>query len=272
MSQPMTKMLQTLAARGRCAIIAPGLALAALALAFSGTASAQTALPPPAVFGQADTRQDRIEELESQLREATAENERMQFELIQARREVSRLQAMVGDLSAANSAIPAEPAATAAPAPAPTTPSVSPTAQQQGSLGTLPGVALPAEPGPAYSFARELLLNGRYADAEVAFAQFIEQHPSADTAPDARYWHAFTLLARSNYQGAAAGFLDYLQRYASGPRAPEALVRLGMALVGLDRDREACAAFRDLPRRYPRASQSVRDLATRESRALSCTA
>jgi TolA-binding protein len=50
---------------------------------------AQTPLPPPA-YGQADARQDRIEELENQLREATAENERLQFEVIQRDREINR--------------------------------------------------------------------------------------------------------------------------------------------------------------------------------------
>lgn len=265
----MTKFIHQLAMRGRCAILAAGLALGLPALA-----SAQTVLPPPGAYGQADARQDRIEELENQLREATAENERIQFELMQARREVSRLQAMVGDLSAANAAIPEEPPAPSAPA-APASPQRQLQEQHTGTLGALPASAAPAapvEPGVAYGQARELLLNGRYAEAEAAFTQFLEQHPTADSAPDARYWLAFALLARSNFQGAAAGFLDYLQRHATGPRAPEALVRLGMALAGLDREREACAAFRDLPRRYPRASQSVRDLATREQRALTCAA
>ncbi|HRE45898.1 MAG TPA: hypothetical protein PKY87_18280, partial [Terricaulis sp.] len=76
----------------------------AAGLLFAPAALAQTPLPPPS-YGQADDRQDRIEELETQLREATAENERIQYELIQAQREVRRLQAMVSELTGANQAL-----------------------------------------------------------------------------------------------------------------------------------------------------------------------
>ena len=78
--------------------------IAAAGLLFSTAALAQTQLPPPA-YGQADVRQDRIEELENQLREATAENERLQFELIQAQRETQRLRGMVGELAGVNQSL-----------------------------------------------------------------------------------------------------------------------------------------------------------------------
>ena len=73
-------------------------------------ALAQTQLPPPA-FGQADSRQDRIEELEGQLRDATAENERLQNQLTQAQREVQRLRGMVGELSSVNQSLQTAPPA-----------------------------------------------------------------------------------------------------------------------------------------------------------------
>ena len=57
-------------------------------------ASAQTPLPPPTSMNSADARQDRIEELERQLRDPTAENEQLQNQLNQANREVTRLLAM----------------------------------------------------------------------------------------------------------------------------------------------------------------------------------
>jgi tol-pal system protein YbgF len=250
-------------------------------------AAAQTALPPPGSYGQADARQDRIEELEGQLREATAANERVQFELIQANREIARLRGMMGELAAANQSL-----ATPDPALAPTAPPATPaggnpepqTAQQRatGTLGTLPASAVPATPppaappateaGPAYSAARQLLVDGRYAEAEAAFTAFLAAHGSAETAPDARYWLAFTLLARNNYADAAANFVTYLQTYRNGPRAPDAQVRLGMALAGMGDQRQACSAFNALPTRYPRAPQNVRDLAVREARANNCAA
>jgi tol-pal system protein YbgF len=257
--------------------------LAAAGLVSLAAASAQTPLPPPA-FGQADVRQDRIEELEDQLREATAENERLQHDLIQAQREIQRLRGMVGELAGVNQSLsegqPAPLEGGAAPprdsgrAPPPSGgPAGSPPPPAQtGSLGTLSASQLPGDAGAAYTRARELLVNGRYAEAEAAFGQFLQTFPDAETAADARFWFAFTLLARNNYADAAANFVQYLQRTPNGPRAPEAQVRLGMALAGMGENRQACGAFANLPRRYPNASRAVRDLAARESRAANCAA
>lgn len=262
-------------------------ALVAAGFLFASPALAQTQLPPPA-YGQADARQDRIEELETQLREATAENERLQFEIIQRDREITRLRGMVGELAGVNQSLATPPAEGQAPAATPTPPNrgggqasnANPApatlneAQRAatGTLGTMPASAAspPREPGPEYSRARELLVNGQYAEAELAFAGFLEAFPRAETAADARFWLAFTQLARNNYEDAAANFLSYLQNSRNGPRAPEAQVRLGMALVGMGQQRQACGAFASLATRYPNAPRNIRDLATREARAAQC--
>ncbi len=248
-----------------------GAAAALGLLVLAAPSSAQTQLPAPA-FGQADARQDRLEALESQLSEATAENERLQFELAQARREVSRLNGVVGELSSVNQTLTAERTAAAA-APRPRTRQAAPAAPAPAAAAPPAAPAAnPAEAGAAYSQARELLVAGKNAEAEAAFAQFLQSYPAAETAQDARYWLAFTLLARNNYQDAAANFVQYLQANPRGPRAPEAQVRLGMALAGLGQTRQACGAWASLQTRYPNASRSVRDLAARESGAAQCQA
>lgn len=251
--------------------------IAAAGLLFAPAALAQTQLPPPA-YGQADARQDRIEELESQLREATAENERIQYELMQAQREIRRLQGMVSELTGVNQALstPSPDAPGATPAPAPAAPNnqrsqaTPPAPAQTGQLGTLSADQLPGDAGQAYSRARELLVNGRNAEAEAAFEEFLRRFPDADTAADARFWFGYTLLARQNYADAAASFVQYLERWPRGPRAPEAQVRLGMALAGMGETRRACAAFSSLASRYPNATASVRQLAAREAGVSRC--
>lgn len=260
--------------------------IAAAGFLFVTPALAQTQLPPPQ-FGQADARQDRIEGLESQLREATAENERLQFEIIQRDREIQRLRSMVGELAGVNQQLgtppadgatpgatpPNAPRADAGPAPSGLNP------QQQaatGALGTIPaGSAAPApapDPDAAYARAQGFLTAGQYAEAEAAFGEFVQQFPNVTQTANARYWYAFTLLARNNYRDAAAGFVQYLQRAPRGPRAPEAQVRLGMALIGMGERQQGCSAFAALPRQYPNAPRNVRDLATREARAAQCAA
>ena len=278
--------------------------IAAAGLLFAAPALAQTQLPPPAQYGNADARQDRIEELQGQLTEATADNERLQYELNQRDREIQRLRNMVGELAGVNQQLATPPADGAPPPPGGTAPPNAPRADagpapsrlnatQQanvGTLGTIPAGSAPptqtsaattpaATPDELYSRAQSYLAAGRYPDAEVAFADFLERYPNVVQTPNARFWYAFTLLARNNYGDAASSFAQYLQRTPQGPRAPEAQVRLGMALAGLARDgtndaaelRQACGAFNSLATRYPNAPRNVRDLATREARAANCT-
>ncbi len=241
-------------------------------------AVAQTTLPPPA-FGTADQRQDRIQQLEEALREAEGRNEQLQRELNEANREITRLRGMVGELAGVNQELSTAPAEASQPAPggAETAPSTLNEAQRRatGTLGSMPANAAPpppSDPGEIYSRAREQLVNGQLAEAEAAFGQFLQHHPDAEQAADARFWFAFTLLARNNYEDAASNFVQYLRDTPQGPRAAEAQVRLGMALIGMGQQRQGCAAFSSLTSRYPNAPRNIRDLATRESRAAQCAA
>jgi tol-pal system protein YbgF len=258
---------------------------AAAGLLFVLPASAQTQLPPPA-FGQADMRQDRIEELEGQLRDSEAEKEELQRRLNEANRELARLRAMVGELAGVNQSL-STPPADGAPGPAAITPPPSQDRRseadglndaqraQVGTLGTIPADAAPApptDPAAAYAQAGRLLNAGRYAEAEIAYQQFIEQFPNATEAGIARFWLAYTQAARNNHRDAASNFVAYLQRTPNGSRAAEAQVRLGMALLGMGERQQGCSAITSMARRYPNAPANARDLAAREARAANCSA
>lgn len=267
---------------------------------FTADASAQRRQPPPpppTAVQQADEQQNRIEELEAQLRDATAQNEDLQRQLMESQRENARLRGMVGELAGVNQSLqqgqtpPADPNA-APPVASDSNPPLAGGNDQRsdnssslnsaqvnatGTLGTLsqsevPSGPPPADPADVYANARSLLVGGKYADAEIAFQQYLQQFPDAQNAADARFWLAYTLLARNNYQDAASNFVDYLQHNRTAARAPEAQVRLGMALAGMGQTQQACAAFADVTRRYPNATRTVRDLATRESNAARCSA
>lgn len=267
--------------------------IAAASLACALPAAAQTQLPPPGSYAPADARQDRIEELESQLRQATAEQEELQRQLMLANREITRLRGMVGELAGVNQDAvnsigdPNAPAQQVDPnSGAPLAPPGRESAniyggaqaRATGTLGSLSENQLPApsmpvrDAGDDYDAARNLLNNGQLAEAEVAFSGFLERYPQDANAADARYWYAFTLLARHSYQDAAANFVNYLQNHGTTARAPEAQVRLGMALIGMGQQRQGCGAFNQLTTRYPNAVRAVRDLAAREARAAQCSA
>jgi TolA-binding protein len=292
----MTDTSQPFQARGGRTALAVFAGLALLSSSIPFAAAQAVGRPPPDAYAPApassyagaSVRQDRIEELEAQVAAATAENERLQYELMQSERELTRLRNMVGELADTNTTLQdsiANPApATGAPAPlnGPATGGASngaisdngadARARATGTLGTLSANDAPApqvDSATAFQNAQTLLLNNRAAQAEVAFEEFLTAHGDSAEAPDARYWYAFTLLSRNDYDRARGAFVDFLQRHPQHARAPEAQVRLGMALVNLDQTRLACAAFRDLPRA---ATRAVRDLAARESRAANCPA
>jgi tol-pal system protein YbgF len=251
-------------------------------ICFAASAGAQE-LRPPAALTPAQ-RQDRVEELERLLQQATDENDRLQHQLRQAQAEVRRLQTMVSDLAAVRDArdeieTQSNESRTPARAPAPARGQQSqadstlpPTRAAQGSLGTLPASDLPNDPGVAYQQARELLLNGQTRQAEEAFGDFLARFGEDRNAPEARYWLSFTLLAREAHQEAVTGFADYLRRYPRGQRAADALFRLGVALKGLGRSQQACQAFAELPSRFPQSPRSLRDQATRERNGMRCSA
>jgi tol-pal system protein YbgF len=259
-------------------------AIAAAGFFFVGAAAAQTNLPPPQQYGSADARQDRIQELEQALRDATAENERLQNDIIQRDREIQRLRNMVGELAGVNQQLSAPPADGQTPAASPPSspradagPSGLSAAQQAntGSLGSIPAASVSAPP-PAptadelYNRAQANLNAGRYAEAEIDFAAFLEAYPNVTQTANARFWYAYTLLARNNYRDAADSFVQYLRRAPQAPRAAEAQVRLGMALIGLGERQQGCAAITSLAESYPNASAAVRELAAREARVARC--
>lgn len=271
------------------------LAAAALLAAFAAGAVAQAPAPvltPDPVAAEAASRQDRIEELEFLVTQTTAENERLQMELRAARQDVARLQRLVAEMAEANQALEQSVSAPRS-EDLPATAAGAQRSQDDriaearnaatGVLGVIPADAsLPAASAldpeaaaAAFRHARELLLAAPLPDAEAAFADYLQRFPSAEDAPDARYWLAFTMLGQGDYQNAATAFADYLQMHKDdpGPRnqAAAALLRLGISLAGMGMRADACLAFRDSAA-HPRASQTTRSQAAQEQRRNGCGA
>lgn len=247
------------------------LAALAGALAFALPAAAQTVLPPPTANGQADARQDQIEDLQRQLQRATSDNEALQMQLRDARAEVARLQGVVGELTAANAAAVQQstPASGGAVVPQGGGPTPAPPPASAPAAAADPAAAT-----AAYSRGRELLQRGNLAEAETVFADYLHNFPNGNPAQvsDALYWYGYVLLARNDYENARVTFVQYLTRYRNGARAADSQVRLGIALSRLGDTQRACTAFTNVPQRYPGSPAAVREQAANEARALHCPA
>ncbi len=250
--------------------------LAAILLTLAGPAGAQNA---PA---SSTALLARIQQLEEDLRRLTGRVEELEF----AQR---RLEARQGEGAATPgpgpSPPPASPAPTAAapePRPTPGTPpaaaAVEPdaAARQGYVLGTLPEGTLrdrPATPPAAdgYEAGLDFLQAARWAEAEQAFAAFVQENADDPRAPAASYWLGETYLLRKDYQTAAAVFARNYRTYGDGaPRAPDSLLKLGVALAALGEREKACQSFAELAKRHPNAPAPIRQELSRRRSAAGC--
>lgn len=255
-------------------LMAAAVAFAAAVVVCPAHAQSITSAPPPS---ENLTRlQERVDELEGLLRQATADSERLSIELRRTKADNARLQRLLDDALAGQQGAPA-PGDPGTPAPAPAAPrptgsNFTPPASASGTLGTLPAGAAPGDAAQAFREARRLLDATRWPEAELSLTSFLREHPDSPDAPEARYFLGRTQIVLGLHGDAAATFVDFLRKSPSSPRAPDAWVRLGMSLKGMGQTPQACAAFRDLPVKYPAASAAVRQLAVSEARAAQCPA
>ena len=125
-------------------------------------------------------------------------------------------------------------------------------------------------PREQYAHGFSLLRTANYAEAEVAFKEFLSRNPDDPLADNARYWLGETFYARGEYAPAAETFLDAYQINKTGPKAPDSLLKLGMSLGSLNKVPEACATYRELSTAIPDAPVSIKTRAQKEARALRC--
>jgi len=208
---------------------------------------------------QIATLSDRIGDLEQTLQRVNRQNESLTYDLDQARRgsgeqkvrgdaleaRLAALEKKLADMEAAAAAAPV--AAEVPPPPAP-----------------------PADPAVAFNAARQLLLDGDFANAEAAFSIFVTNYPDSPRTPEARYWLGETLFVREAYGDAAGAYLGAVRGWPQTSWAPDATLKLSRALVALKKPADACKTLDELARRYPKAPPAVLSRAASTRLAAKC--
>lgn len=203
---------------------------------------------------------ERIGDLEQTLQKLNGQNETLTHDLDQARRasgeqkaradaletRLAALEKSLADMSAAAQAQAEQAAATPAP-PAP-----------------------PADPALAFKQARQLLLDGDYANAEAAFSAYVNNYPDSAKSPEARYWLGETLFVREAYGDAAGAYLGAVRGWPQTSWAPDATLKLSRSLVALKKPADACKALDELSKRYPKAPAAVTSRAASTRVAAKC--
>jgi len=236
----------------------------------------------------AETLMTRIDELEREQRVMTGEIERLAFENRRMRTELERLGRDVdrvfaspaGDRPDGGGALeldpseidPSDPFAEVRAA------SVQPLQAPRGAARPAIPAAEPLDdpeggvraPDALFESGRGRLLDGDFAGAREAFAEFTERHNDHPRAGEAWYWLGETHFVDGALQEAADAYIASLQADRRGERAPDALVRLGASLAGLGETREACQVLATFPAEFPNASADARRKAERETARIGC--
>lgn len=116
----------------------------------------------------------------------------------------------------------------------------------------------PSSPEDIYRNSYDLMLKGRYKQAEQGFKDYLDILPDGPKASDASFWLGESEFSQGKFNEAAKTFLDAHQKYPKADKAPETLLKLGMSLAALDNRDTACATYGEVLKRYPKASPSVR--------------
>jgi tol-pal system protein YbgF len=197
------------------------------------------------------TMATRVTDLEESLQRLNGQNETLNFDLNQAKREAADAKNQAAALNERLTALEQKIASGAFAAPGSPPP---------GETGGLP-MASDVDPDTAFANARQLLLDGDYGGAERAFAAFVEQHGDSPKGAEARYWLAETLYVRQAYADAAAAYIGAIRGWPKTGWAPDAVVKLARSLSAMNRAPDACKTLDELPKRYPNASAAVKSRA-----------
>ena len=123
-----------------------------------------------------------------------------------------------------------------------------------------------------FAQAQDMMKRGEYANAEMAFRQFLQAHPKSALVAEATFQLGETYNQRSQYREAAEQYLKVSTAWPQSTRAATAMLRLGVALNALGAKDQACATLQEIDKRYPNASAIVKRGVEREFRRAKCEA
>jgi len=120
--------------------------------------------------------------------------------------------------------------------------------------GTLAPGQLPLPSGSDrdnYQAAFELLKDGRYEQAGMAFEQFLVTYPDSELADNAQYWLAESHYVTQNFDRALAEFQAVIEAYPRSRKVPDALLKTGYCNYELKSWADARASLTRVQADYP---------------------
>ena len=127
-----------------------------------------------------------------------------------------------------------------------------------------------ASPKEEYTRAFDLMLENKYAQAEVAFKTFIDSNKDHPLTGNALFWLGESYWYRDMYLEAAQTFVGLYQGDPGGSKAPDALLKLGMSMAKLGKPKAACASLAKILIDFPYAPTKILKKVSRENKKIGC--
>jgi tol-pal system protein YbgF len=133
-----------------------------------------------------------------------------------------------------------------------------------------PGLGLSAE--ALYEKAQRLVT--KYQNFQMAMKllqSFVKNHPKHSLAPNAYYWLGRTHFVQGNLKMAAFSFAEGFQKFPKSEKASANLFNLGMTLAGLGQISEACMTWKQFLKKFPKSEGTLKRRVEKEIRKAKCS-
>lgn len=102
-----------------------------------------------------------------------------------------------------------------------------------------------------YTYAYELYRNGKYAESEAKFQEFLKRYPDVERSDNAMYWLGEIKYSQKDYQGAIDKFKELVEKYPQGNKVPDALLKMGYCYGNLSQKDDAVKSLQRVVSDYP---------------------
>ncbi len=141
----------------------------------------------------------------------------------------------------------------AAPPPSPTGGPVVGGATAGGAAPSSPPAQTPEE---LYQAAKRDFDRGDNETARAGFQLFLERHPKAANADNARFWLGETYYREQWYEKAILEYQEVIEKYPNGNKVAASLLKQGLAFANLGDKGNARLILKELIRKYPNSNEA----------------
>ena len=143
------------------------------------------------------------------------------------------------------------------------TPSLLPAAAAAGTAAATSAPVSPPQAGEkeAYQAAFDTLKEGRYKEAKVEFAAFLNKYPNSGFAGNAQYWLGEAHYVTRSFEQGIVEFVKVLNRYPASNKVPDAMLKLGYTYYELKQFPQSKTILQELRTRFP--NETAARLATK---------